>query len=51
MKTNKIIRSAHDREWQLQEAKNSIAHGLVVVTRNVRDIERCSVRVYNPWAA
>jgi len=25
------------------------AHGLIVVTRNVRDIERCGVRVINPW--
>ena len=25
------------------------AHGLIVVTRNVRDIERCGVRVCNPW--
>lgn len=24
-------------------------HGLIVVTRNVRDIERCGVRVCNPW--
>ena len=25
------------------------AHGLMVVTRNVRDMERCGVRVCNPW--
>ncbi len=25
MKTNKIVRSAHDREWQLQEAKNRLS--------------------------
>jgi predicted nucleic acid-binding protein len=25
------------------------AHGLAVVTRNVRDLERCQVRVCNPW--
>jgi len=25
------------------------AHGLVVVTRNVRDMERCGVRACNPW--
>ena len=25
------------------------AHGLIVVTRNIRDIERCGVRVCNPW--
>ncbi len=32
-------------------AATAMAHGLVVVTRNVRDIERCRARVYNPWAA
>jgi len=30
-------------------AATAVAHGLVVVTRNVRDIERCGVRVCNPW--
>lgn len=30
-------------------AATASAHGLVVVTRNVRDIERCGVRVCNPW--
>ena len=25
------------------------AHGLIVVTRYVRDMERCGVRVCNPW--
>lgn len=30
-------------------AAAAAAHGLVVVTRNVRDIERCGVRVCNPW--
>ena len=30
-------------------AATAIAHGLVVVTRNVKDIERCRARVYNPW--
>jgi predicted nucleic acid-binding protein len=30
-------------------AASASAHGLVVVTRNVRDIERCGVRVCNPW--
>ena len=30
-------------------AAAAAAHGLVVVTRNVRDIERCKVRVFNPW--
>jgi predicted nucleic acid-binding protein len=31
-------------------AATAKAHGLVVVTRNVKDIERCQVRVCNPWA-
>jgi predicted nucleic acid-binding protein len=30
-------------------AATATAHGLVVVTRNVKDIERCRVRVCNPW--
>jgi predicted nucleic acid-binding protein len=30
-------------------AATAAAHGLVVVTRNVRDIEKCGVRVCNPW--
>ena len=30
-------------------AATAVAHGLIVVTRNVRDIERCGVRVCNPW--
>jgi predicted nucleic acid-binding protein len=30
-------------------AATAKAHGLVVVTRNIKDIERCQVRVYNPW--
>ncbi len=30
-------------------AATAIAHNLVVVTRNVRDLERCQVTVYNPW--
>lgn len=30
-------------------AATAAEHGLVVVTRNVRDIERCKVRVCNPW--
>lgn len=30
-------------------AATASAHGLVVVTRNVKDIERCQVRVCNPW--
>jgi predicted nucleic acid-binding protein len=31
-------------------AATAVAHGLVVVTRNVRDIERCGVKVCKPWA-
>jgi predicted nucleic acid-binding protein len=31
-------------------AATAAAHGLIVVTRNVKDIERCGVRVFNPWA-
>ena len=31
-------------------AATAAAHGLVVVTRNVRDMERCQARVFNPWA-
>ncbi|MDD2365710.1 MAG: type II toxin-antitoxin system VapC family toxin [Desulfuromonadaceae bacterium] len=30
-------------------AATAIAHGMVVVTRNVKDIERCQVRICNPW--
>ncbi|MDU0460994.1 MAG: type II toxin-antitoxin system VapC family toxin [Geobacteraceae bacterium] len=30
-------------------AATAKAHGLVVVTRNVRDIERCGATVCNPW--
>ncbi len=30
-------------------AATAAAHGLVVVTRNVKDVERCGVRVCNPW--
>ncbi len=30
-------------------AATAAAHGLVVVTRNIRDMERCGVRVCNPW--
>lgn len=30
-------------------AATAAAHGLVVVTRNARDMERCGVRVCNPW--
>ena len=30
-------------------AATAVAHGLVVVTRNVRDMERCGVKVCNPW--
>jgi hypothetical protein len=30
-------------------AATATVHGLIVVTRNIRDIERCSARVCNPW--
>lgn len=30
-------------------AATAAAHGLIVVTRNVKDIERCGVKVCNPW--
>jgi len=30
-------------------AAAAAAHGLSVVTRNVKDIERCGIRVCNPW--
>ena len=31
-------------------AATAAAHGLVVVTRNIKDIERCRARVFNPWS-
>jgi predicted nucleic acid-binding protein len=30
-------------------AATAIEHNLIVVTRNVQDIERCQASVYNPW--
>ncbi|MDF1580356.1 MAG: type II toxin-antitoxin system VapC family toxin [Desulfuromonadales bacterium] len=30
-------------------AATATAHGLMVVTRNVKDMERCGVRICNPW--
>jgi predicted nucleic acid-binding protein len=30
-------------------AATAAAHGLVVVTRNVKDMERCGAKVCNPW--
>ena len=30
-------------------AATAAAHGLMVVTRNVKDMERCGGRVCNPW--
>ena len=30
-------------------AATAAAHGLIVVTRNVRDMERCGAKVCNPW--
>ncbi|KPV44308.1 type II toxin-antitoxin system VapC family toxin [Alicyclobacillus ferrooxydans] len=32
-------------------AATAITHNLIVLTRNVRDLERCRVTVYNPWEA
>jgi predicted nucleic acid-binding protein len=30
-------------------AATATTHGLLVVTRNTRDLERCQARVLNPW--
>ncbi|WP_372630909.1 type II toxin-antitoxin system VapC family toxin [Cohnella sp.] len=30
-------------------ASTALAHNLTVITRNVKDIERCQAPVYNPW--
>lgn len=30
-------------------AATATAHGLTVITRNIKDLERCSAKVYNPW--
>jgi hypothetical protein len=30
-------------------AATATVHGLIVVTRNIKDIERCRIRVCNPW--
>ena len=30
-------------------AATAMTHNLIVVTRNVHDLERCRVSVYNPW--
>jgi len=30
-------------------AATATAHGLVVVTRNIKDMERCRAKVCNPW--
>ena len=31
-------------------AATATAHGLTVVTRNVKDLERCGARVLDPWS-
>lgn len=31
-------------------AATATAHGLSVVTRNVKDLERCSAKVFDPWS-
>ena len=30
-------------------AATAITHGLIVVTRNLKDLERCQAKVFNPW--
>lgn len=30
-------------------AASAIANGFIVVTRNIRDMERCRARVFSPW--
>lgn len=30
-------------------AATATVHGMIVVTRNVRDLERCRARVHSPW--
>ena len=30
-------------------AATATVHGMIVVTRNIRDLERCRARVYSPW--
>lgn len=30
-------------------AATANAHNLTVITRNIKDMERCSVKLYNPW--
>lgn len=30
-------------------AATAAVHGLIVVTRNIKDIERCRAKVFNPW--
>ena len=32
-------------------AATATAHGLSVVTRKVKDLERCSAKVFNPWGS
>ena len=32
-------------------AATALAHRMEVVTRNVKDMERCGTRVINPWTA
>jgi len=34
---------------RLHIAATSTSHGLIVVTRSVKDMGRCEVRVCNPW--
>ncbi len=30
-------------------AATAIVHHLILVTRNIRDIETCGVKIFNPW--
>ena len=30
-------------------AATAAVHNLIIVTRNIRDLERCGARVFNPW--
>ncbi|MBT9586595.1 type II toxin-antitoxin system VapC family toxin [bacterium] len=34
----------------LMLAATGVVHGLTLVTRNTRDLDRCSVVVFDPWA-
>ena len=49
-----LLGEAEKRGEKLPVVESLIAvsanvHGLVVVTRNVQDMERCQAKVFNPW--